>query len=1152
MKLRVLEIHNIASLEDAVIHFDLSPLADEPIFLINGPTGAGKSTLLDAICLALYNQVPRLQGAAEKNVGYTEKYNAKRGKNPNVVDDKLRTIHLDDPRQLMRRGTAECFVHLTFDVNGHSYKASWGVKRVSGRADGNMSTADWALADLTTGEVVNKDIAVKISNLVGLTFDQFCRTVLLAQGEFTKFLQSKTEEKSAILQKITGTDIYEKVGRYIGLHYNKMEGELRLLRQKKGDIKLLTEEEKTLHTEKMTELKAGVEQQQKEVALLKQQLDWLKRHSELQGQLETTQQNIEARQIAMNTEKYRRQQRDIEDYASTVEARAWLMSQRNGEEKYKQLLQQEEELRSAFVQLDSNRVACERHLQELTDGLQDTIAAMSVMESDKVMLEGAQGLLELLSQLDKVEDNNEKERKAIDIEKGKEDTYNVKIKSAAEEKQKADNAVLAKTKEIATKNEAKEALHPETVANEMQQVNRRQQYLARYLQVVSEWQSRQDKEASIQQEIDERKAKVQGYRNKEVELRDKEATAKGRYDHDDELYEAFKEATGEVFKLTRRHLHKDDICPLCGEIITQNQVSDPDFDTLVKPKIEAYNASRQAWVEAQAAVKANKGLIDECEKGIKKLQEQKEQQTAAVREQQDRVVKGWIVIWPEDSLPVGNEVKPFTDKIEAEQQKVIIHQQEVEEQQKTINALVDDITKLNREKDCLQKTQNEKSKIFDDANHGKELYKEKISQREKLLKDSIDKVVEYYKRLNEKISYSDWQQQWQKSPESVMSRLSQDADKYTRLIEDRRKKETEQSQLNLALQSVREIHSHILAAQPSWQRESQPVAISPDRLQILWQKLQGSYTTWSQDIKHCTTDIDENKRRLSQYYLAHPVITDIRLTELSKMQAEVIAQLKAQHEDDNTQLTTENGKMKQLQEQWQQHIADKPAMADDETMERLHNQEQTLTLKIAADQTQMGALQRDLEKDSESRQDEAELQKKIEAEEEKFERWSMLYNYLGDNDGKKFRSVAQSFILRHLLDKANVYLRCFTDRYELTNEPGTLVILAQDRLINQPPQFVKVLSGGETFMVSLSLALALSRLNSHIAGVDILFIDEGFGTLDENSLNSVMDTLSRLHEMGGRKVGIISHVEELETRIPTQIKVTPIDATKSRVEVVCE
>ena len=170
---------------------------------------------------------------------------------------------------------------------------------------------------------------------------------------------------------------------------------------------------------------------------------------------------------------------------------------------------------------------------------------------------------------------------------------------------------------------------------------------------------------------------------------------------------------------------------------------------------------------------------------------------------------------------------------------------------------------------------------------------------------------------------------------------------------------------------------------------------------------------------------------------------------------------------------------------------------------------------------------------------------------EKFGKWDLLNGYFG---GTRFRTLIQTYILRPLLKNANIYLEKITDQYRLTcsEDNEQLSILVHDRYNKDQIRSVTVLSGGERFMISLALSLALSSLNRPDMNVNILFIDEGFGTLDAKSLDSVMQTLEKLQEIAGqskRRVGIISHREELDERIPVQIRVKKKGEGRSRVEI---
>jgi exonuclease SbcC len=163
--------------------------------------------------------------------------------------------------------------------------------------------------------------------------------------------------------------------------------------------------------------------------------------------------------------------------------------------------------------------------------------------------------------------------------------------------------------------------------------------------------------------------------------------------------------------------------------------------------------------------------------------------------------------------------------------------------------------------------------------------------------------------------------------------------------------------------------------------------------------------------------------------------------------------------------------------------------------------------------------------------------------------WSKLNDVIGSSDGKKFRQIAQEYTLDVLLSYANLHLQDLTNRYKIERIPNSLGLQVVDQDMGDEIRTVYSLSGGESFLVSLALALGLASLSSSKMKVESLFIDEGFGSLDPNTLNIAMDALERLHNLG-RKVGVISHVQEMTERIPVQIKVSKKSSGRSLVEVV--
>ena len=212
-----------------------------------------------------------------------------------------------------------------------------------------------------------------------------------------------------------------------------------------------------------------------------------------------------------------------------------------------------------------------------------------------------------------------------------------------------------------------------------------------------------------------------------------------------------------------------------------------------------------------------------------------------------------------------------------------------------------------------------------------------------------------------------------------------------------------------------------------------------------------------------------------------------------------------------------------------------------ETLEVLVNQKKTLNNKISDDRTKLSV---NAQKSASAEAAKAVLQEKN----KKFTLWTQLANAIGTTAGDNFRDVAQAYTMRILLDQANYFLRKLSQRYELTCYDNSLAIMVMDKETGGELRTASSLSGGETFLVSLALALGLASLNDENLNIDMLFIDEGFGSLDGESLEMAVTALGNMQKFG-KKVGIISHVDSLKDRIPAQIHVTKRGKAASTVEI---
>lgn len=324
MKIQKLTIHNIASIVDAVIDFEASPLAESEVFLITGDTGSGKSTILDAICLALYANTPRLRN--------TEMEGGTKDGNGNIT--------IKDPRQLMRKNTGEASVSLTFTGNnGVHLKATWSVTRAHKKPSGNLQAKDWVLENLDTGKRLEKDAEIReeIKSAIGLEFDQFCRTTILAQGEFTRFLNSPDKDKAEILEKITGVDTYSKIGEKVytvtGLKKADWETAQKLVEETHNP----TEEEIAAKQKEIEGLNAEYETYKQQHDREKAKQQWIKTDNALTEEVSKTQSAYDEALRETQSETFKEKETLVRQWNETIEARSWLSTKKRAEDRATQL-----------------------------------------------------------------------------------------------------------------------------------------------------------------------------------------------------------------------------------------------------------------------------------------------------------------------------------------------------------------------------------------------------------------------------------------------------------------------------------------------------------------------------------------------------------------------------------------------------------------------------------------------------------------------------------------------------------------------------------------------------------------------------------------------------------------------------------------------
>lgn len=318
MKIRKLTIHNIASIEDAVIDFEGKPLSDCDVFLITGKTGAGKSTILDAVCLALYGDTPRLANTQME------------GSSADQGDD----VKVDSPSRLLRQGAGKGYVRLEFKgTNGVDYEAEWSVARAREKVNGRIQKKEWILRNLDSGMIYKKDkeVSAEIASAVGLSFSQFCRTTMLAQGEFTRFLNSKDNEKAEILEKITGADIYTKIGAKVFEITRRKEKASADAEERIRDIRILSDEEKDQKLKEKEDKLAEAESARAARNECGKKVDWLKQEARLKVTIESDSKAVADKEAFVSTDEYVAEENLAASFRTTEAVRGNLENQRREE-----------------------------------------------------------------------------------------------------------------------------------------------------------------------------------------------------------------------------------------------------------------------------------------------------------------------------------------------------------------------------------------------------------------------------------------------------------------------------------------------------------------------------------------------------------------------------------------------------------------------------------------------------------------------------------------------------------------------------------------------------------------------------------------------------------------------------------------------------
>ncbi len=997
MKIARIKFRNINSLRgEHEVNFEAEPLASAGIFAITGPTGSGKTTILDVMVLALYNKIPR-------------------------IGDVISNTFLERAGALITRNTMEAYAEIEYECTAGRYISKWSVHRAR---TGKIQQHRMELFDAITGaqlDLKNSEVADKNVELIGLNYDQFIRSILLAQGEFARFLKSDKKERTALLEKITGTDIYRIIGRSVYEKTKAVKDEADLLQQRLAETqqKILADEQLALLRKTLSETEIEIKRVEaeikkgKETLGVKEEITRLEmRHNTALQQLATAESDLE---------------RFLQSEGARMHQHEKLLPHAQQLVDWQRKVQELTSHTAKEAVLQSDIAGCHQEQLDIIARAAALLKQQPGTDMPEVQLTSLRVQVEELDRQRDTLKSEFKEKQSVINATGKPIGISVQPKDL--EAQLAALQLKLQNSDASTSSIKKELNITGGDYAAMVQQHAKALSLTREIASAELWLHRSEQELKdLQQALPEKQKSAEALPAQITLLK----TEVQQLDISIALTEKDIEISNLKGELeSKRHLLTDgEPCPLCGAIHHPNTVLLLSGEGQeLREKLIDYKEKRTQLSEQLAhALSAQKFLIQELEgihTNMRKLEVEITGQRTAIA---DKHI----------SLPVELRSLPSAEIISRLESGI---------------KLLEELSVLTISIDILGHIIPDVQLLIDLTTRGRQLNEERNTLYTGAgVADEVHAILSAY-RLN---------QQKKAAAETAFA---------------------------------------------TWQTE---------------------LTDLSAQLTNMETDLQARIGALGYVFIADAFE--------KLLSAEVFSSLQTKKASLEQQITGSRVGATGLEEQLQLlRIKDLPVAAE-ELINTLANLDREL--KGYLDNRDNMLVQ---SRQQETLASEAALfTARLATILKQGERWLLLAQFIeADAKGEKFSAFAQQLTLERLVSLANRRLANLNKRYSLAvpsdNEDDSLVICDSDMGGNR--RSVKTLSGGESFLISLSLALALSDLASNTVEIKSLFIDEGFGTLDPSTLEQTLDTLERLQSEGNRTIGIISHVDSLKERITTQIQV---------------
>ncbi|MBQ4377178.1 MAG: hypothetical protein II793_05755, partial [Bacteroidales bacterium] len=734
------------------------------------------------------------------------------------------------------------------------------------------------------------------------------------------------------------------------------------------------------------------------------------------------------------------------------------------------------------------------------------------------------------------------------------------VEDASKAKEAAQKDIENQDKELERINQAIEQCNPQELENEKKQLEDLEGKLRAAEKEMTSLDGKIEALNRLKKDIDDLKSEKEGKQQQLAKSKLELPSLETAYGIAKEVYENVKLSIDDAAVRLRAQIQAQHAkeCPVCRQSL-ENVLIESEAALLGK-----MNSYKEKAEEAEKNLGKKNVEVQTLERGIADTDRKEKEKSNELEEAK----KDYAVICASaveklgqlgintvaESIDSAEAIEGLKESVAEKRGEYDIQRNSLNQRQQQLTTLQGEQSKALTQKTTLTTVKGEKDRDLQDAEN-------KVKESEDKIK-SNEQLVEQYREEREKCiavaeeylsGQANWQQSWSQNPKEYIEEWNKRNDAYKALVEDVDRLSRVIGDAEKTLQAVNGSDGSITTAMPLWQIDISGIVASrvSDNLQGAFSALDVSIATHNEKVGNYSKQRDEGRAAVDTFLSQNAEYDESLLRKLNELEGNRIEALKKAHEEVKTSLSATKGALESKQKEIDQHKGtphsqESESLAIDELEARKNESDGKLTEM----QKEQHENKFKLDEYNKKKEQLAKDQQEVDALRVKRDRWNTLDDIFGGMDGNNFKKKAQSYLLSFLLDAANAHLSYLEPRYKLESIPDTLTIVLHDNYRQNYNSPVDTLSGGESFLVSLALALALSTINNRGLAIDTLFIDEGFGTLGEPELNRVVELLENLQRHQGKRVGIISHVELLATRIPVQIQATRIDESRTTLNVV--